>query len=99
MEQVTSFSIKMLLAFGLVFELPLVLSVMAFLGVVTARTLWRFNRYALVISAILGALLTPGPDVMSMLLMTMPMWMLYNVSVGIAYLFDRRRAQADPRRT
>lgn len=94
MEQVVGFSTKMLLAFGAVFELPLVLSLLSFFGVVSARTLWKFNRYALVICSILGAVLTPGPDVASMLMMALPMWLLYNISVLIAFVFDRRRARA-----
>lgn len=94
MEQVTAFSIKMLLAFGIVFELPLVLSVLSWLGIVTAKGLWRFNRYALILSAVLGAVLTPGPDIASMLMMAIPMWALYNLSVVIALLFERRRARA-----
>ncbi len=95
MEQVVAFSTKMLLAFGAVFELPLVLSLLSFFGIVSARTLWKFNRYALVICSILGAVLTPGPDVASMLMMTIPMWLLYNLSVVISFAFERRRARAE----
>jgi len=94
MEQVMGFSMKMLLAFGLVFELPLVLAFLASVGIVSARALWRFNKYAVIICFTVGAILTPGPDVLSQCLMSIPLWLLYNMSIVIAWLVGRTRKKA-----
>jgi sec-independent protein translocase protein TatC len=82
---------KLLLGFGLVFELPLILTLLAIMGVVTARQLWRFNRIAVVLSFVVGAILTPGPDILSQVLMSAPLIALYNLSIGLAWLVERRR--------
>jgi sec-independent protein translocase protein TatC len=89
MEPVLSFALKMLIAFGLVFELPLVLAFLASIGVVSARALWRFNKFAIIICFIVGGVLTPGPDVMSQCLMSIPLFLLYNMSIVIAWLVGR----------
>jgi sec-independent protein translocase protein TatC len=100
MEAVLGFSMKMLIAFGVVFELPLVLAFLASIGIVSAKALWRFNKYAIIISFIIGGVLTPGPDVMSQCLMSIPLWLLYNMSIVIAWLVGRARkkqaAAGDP---
>jgi sec-independent protein translocase protein TatC len=94
MEAVMGFAMKMLIAFGLVFELPLVLAFLASVGIVSARTLWRFNKYAIVICFIIGGVLTPGPDVMSQCLMSIPLFLLYNMSIVIAWVVGRARKKA-----
>jgi sec-independent protein translocase protein TatC len=94
MDAYLSFVKKLLLGFGLVFELPLVLFFLTLAGVVTHRGLWRFNRWFTVIAFIVAAILTPGPDVISQVLMALPMIVLYNLSIALAYLVARRRAAA-----
>src|SRR4029079_18038693 len=94
MDAYLSFVKKLLLAFGLVFELPLVLFFLSLAGVVTHRGLWRFNRWFTVIAFIVAAVLTPGPDVISQIFMALPMIVLYNLSIVLAYLVARRRAAA-----
>lgn len=100
MEPVLGFALKMLIAFGLVFELPLILAFLASIGIVSARALWRFNKYAVIICFIVGGVLTPGPDVMSQCLMSIPLWLLYNMSILIAWLVGRNKnkvaAEAPP---
>ena len=91
MEQVLSFAMRMLLAFGLVFELPLLLSFLAYAGLVTAKGLWRWNKYAVIIAFLLGGILTPGPDILSQCLMSLPLWGLYNLSIAVAWLLERAR--------
>ena len=80
-----------MLAFGGVFELPLVIYVMALVGMVTHRSLWKFNRWFIVVAFIIGAILTPGPDVVSQLFMAMPMIVLYNLSILAAWRVTLRR--------
>lgn len=81
----------MMLAFGAVFEMPVLIYFLSSIGLVTHRSLWRFNRWFVVIAFIIGAVLTPGPDVVSQLLMATPMIVLYNLSILIAFVVTRRR--------
>lgn len=90
MQEYLSFTRKLLLGFGVVFELPLLIFFLALIGVVTHRSLWRFNRWWIVLSFVIGAALTP-PDVMSQMLMAGPLIVLYNVSIGLAYIVTTRR--------
>ncbi|MBU0740870.1 twin-arginine translocase subunit TatC [bacterium] len=85
-----SFVARLCLAFGLVFELPLVILLLSSLGLVNPRALWRGWRYALVAIVVMSALLTP-PDVFSQLVMAGPVMLLYLGSVGVAMAVDRRR--------
>jgi sec-independent protein translocase protein TatC len=81
---------RLLLAFGLVFELPLVVVFLAMAGLVNHRSLWRFNRYFIVVAFVLGAMLTP-PDVITQAMMSAPLVVLYNLSILFAWIFERRR--------
>jgi sec-independent protein translocase protein TatC len=98
LEAVVDFQITMLLGAGVAFELPVVLGILAWLGLVGARGLWRFNRYALVLAVVAGAVLTPGTDVYSQLLLAGPLYALYNVSIGLVWVIERRarREAASP---
>src|SRR5262245_46968332 len=68
----------MMLAFGAVFELPLLIYFLAMVGMVTHRGLWKFNRWFVVLAFVVGAILTPTPDVVSQVAMAGPMIILYN---------------------
>jgi sec-independent protein translocase protein TatC len=95
MDEIFSLTSVLLLVFGAVFELPLLLSILAMLGIVSAKTLWRFNRYAIVIFAVLGAVLTPGDLVVGQLAMTGALTVLYNISIVLAIFFGRRRKEGE----
>jgi len=84
-----SFATRMLLAFGITFELPVVTFFLARIGLVTHRHLIAAGRYAIVVIFIVAAVLTPGPDVASQLLMAAPLLVLYGVSVVVAFLVAR----------
>jgi sec-independent protein translocase protein TatC len=94
MEKYIDMMVKLLLAFGLVFELPVVIGVLAKVGFVTARGLWRFFRYWIVIAFIIGAILTP-PDVVSQVMMSVPLVLMYLVGIVIAWLVDRGRQRRE----
>ena len=79
-----AFASRMLLAFGATFELPVVTFFLARIGVVTHRHLIAWARYAIVVIFIVAAVLTPGPDVASQLLMAAPLLVLYGVSIVVA---------------
>jgi sec-independent protein translocase protein TatC len=78
------FVTRFLLAFGVVFELPAATLVGARLGLITAPTLTRYWRHALVAGAVLAAALTPGQDPFSMILMALPLYLMYGASILIA---------------
>jgi len=91
MDHLVGFMLAMLLGTGVAFELPIVLAVLGWIGLVSARTLWKFDKYALILSAVVGGVLTPGPDVLSQLLMAGPLFVLYNASILIVWLIERAR--------
>jgi sec-independent protein translocase protein TatC len=84
-----TFAARMLLAFGVTFELPVATFFLARLGVVTHDMLLHAWRYAIVVIFIVAAVLTPGPDVASQMLMATPLLVLYALSIGIAWLVAR----------
>jgi sec-independent protein translocase protein TatC len=90
MKDYLSFSSRLLLAFGLVFELPLVLTAMARLGIVTVPFLKKSRKYALVLFFIGSAILTP-PDVISQVMMAFPLMALYELSIFGAKIFGRKK--------
>jgi sec-independent protein translocase protein TatC len=87
-----SLATKLLIAFGIVFQLPLVILVLARLGMVDAGMLVRYWKYALLLAVIVGAILTP-PDVFSQLLMGGPIMFLYGVGIIVAYFFGKKKEE------
>ena len=83
-----------MLAFGAIFEMPLLIYFLAMVGLVTHRSLWKFSRWFVVLAFVIGAILTPGPDVVSQFLMAMPMIVLYNVSILFAWRVTVKRERA-----
>ncbi len=79
-EDYVGFFTKILMGFGLAFELPVIASFLGIMGIVTDRTLISFFKYAIVIIFVLAALLTP-PDVLTQMLMAAPLILLYAVSI------------------
>ena len=79
------------LMFGLSFELPLVISILGMLGIVSKQFLKDKRRYAVMTIAIASAIITP-PDLLSMLLMMGPMILLYEISIPIVGFFEKKRA-------
>ena len=85
------FVIKFTLAFGLVFELPLALTLLSLLGLVTPAFLNRNRKYAILINFIIAAVLTPTPDIFNQALMAGPLCLLYEVGIVSAWIFARRK--------
>lgn len=90
-----SFATRMLLAFGLVAEVPVVCTFLAAVRVVDYRQLASFFRWWLIVAAVLSAIITPTPDIGSQMLVLGPMVALYGVSIGIAYLIARARGETE----
>jgi sec-independent protein translocase protein TatC len=79
------------LATGLAFQLPVLLWGLSWAGLMTAESLKQWRRYAIVAAVILGGVLTPSPDILSQLLLAVPLWGLYEMSLWIVRLSERRR--------
>jgi Tat protein translocase TatC len=86
------FALQFMIAFGLVFQLPIVIVMLSALGLVQPETFAKHRPIALVVASVLAALITP-PDVISMVLMMLPLVVLYEVGILIARLIRRRRKQ------
>ena len=89
----TDFILKFTLAFGLVFELPVIITLLSMLGVVTPQFLSKNRKYAILINFIIAAILTPTPDVVNQTLMAGPLCILYEVGIIAARIFGRRPAK------
>lgn len=85
-------AIKLLVAFGLSFQLPIVIFFLARLGLVDARDLLVNFRYAIVIIFVVAAILTP-PDVLTQTLMAGPLTVLYFLSIGVAWMFTTKKRE------
>jgi len=87
-----TFCVGLIFAFGLIFELPLVLLILGRAGLVGYRGLAKNRKYALLINSIMSAVLTPTPDAYTMLLMMIPMQILYEVSIWLVRIFGKKKA-------
>lgn len=85
-----SFATQMILMFGLAFELPVVVIPFVKLGVLTYDMMKATRRYAIVAIAIVAAVITPTPDMVTMMLMAVPMYALYEICIILAWLHERR---------
>lgn len=90
-EAYFGFIVQLVLALGISFELPLIIVILAALGVVTPKWLSGFRRYAIVLACVAGAFLSPGADVLSMIMMTIPLLLLYEVGYAGAVVVHRRK--------
>jgi Sec-independent protein secretion pathway component TatC len=81
----------MLLGCGVAFELPVILGLLGCLGLVSARGMWSFNKYALILAAAGGAVLTPGADAYSQVMLAVPLYVLYNISIAVVWIIEKRR--------
>jgi sec-independent protein translocase protein TatC len=85
----------LMLAMGVIFEMPAVILVLARMGLATAGFLWRNVKYAILIIFIASAVITPTGDPMTQALMAGPMIALYFVSIGLAWIFGKRRRREE----
>ena len=90
-SEYVDFTLKFLLAFGVIFELPLAMTIAARLGIVTPQFLARNRKYAILVNFIIAAILTPTPDVFNQSLMALPMCLLYEIGILAARIVTRPR--------
>lgn len=94
MREYLSFASKLLLAFGVVFELPLVITFLAKLGMVSVSFLKKNRKYALLLFFVGAAILTP-PDVVTQVMMALPLMVLYEISIIGARIFGKKTPEKD----
>jgi len=93
-DQYVSFVMSFTIPFGLVFELPVLTFFLTKIGVVKAEQLSKSRKYALLIIVILAGALTPGPDPISQIMMAVPVYILYEISIWVAKYTKPRSAEA-----
>jgi len=89
-KQYFSFAIRLLLAFGLVFEMPVVVLFLTKIGLITPDSMKKFRKFAILCSFILSAILTP-PDVATQLMMALPIIILYEISIFLSKAMYRKK--------
>ncbi len=92
-SQIT-FMTDMILAFGLAFQLPLAVLILSKVGIASMSTLNKYRKHVLMAIVIFCAIFAP-PDALSMVAMIVPMWMLYEIGVGLSWLLVLRHRKAD----
>jgi sec-independent protein translocase protein TatC len=81
-----SFVSRYMLGFGLLFQLPLIMILVNSVYQLKIRTLFKYQKWVILVSFILAAILTPTPDVFNQLIMALPIILLYQVSLGVIWL-------------
>ena len=90
MNEYLAITTKLILAFGFVFEMPVIAMFLSAIGLLTHRHMLKFWRYSVVLAFVLAAVLTP-PDVATQTMMAIPLVVLYFISIGVAWFFTTRR--------
>ncbi len=85
------FLLKFLLAFGFVFELPVLIVVATRLGLITPQTLKKYRRLAIILAFVVAAIITPTPDAFNQTLMAIPMIILYEVGIWVSIILNKKR--------
>jgi sec-independent protein translocase protein TatC len=96
-KEYLDFALKLVLATGIAFVMPVFVVLLNFAGVISARSILKGWRWAVLLIAVFTALATPAADVMSMLVLALPMIALYFAAVAVAVLHDRRAAKREAR--
>lgn len=94
-DQYVSFVMSFAIPFGLVFELPVITFFLTKLGILKAQMLSKNRKYAILLIVILAGVLTPGPDPISQVMMAVPVYILYEVSIVVAKFAKPRKNDDD----
>jgi len=95
MDEIANFQMLTLAGTGLAFELPVVLSILGWVGIVSSRALLKFDKYAIVLSFLVGAVVTPSTDPFTQTLLALPIFVLYNLSILVVWLLERARRKRE----
>jgi len=94
-REALSFFMALIFGFGLVFEFPLIIFILARIGLVTSKWLRDKRKYAIVLSAIIAAMLTPTTDAVSMMLMFVPIIIFYELGIIVAWMFGKKKKEKE----
>ena len=94
-SEALSFFMALIFGFGLVFEFPLIIFILARIGVVTSKWLREKRKYAIILSALLAAILTPTTDAISMMLMFVPIVVFYELGILVAWMFGKKKKEEE----
>ena len=86
-----SLALRLLIAFGAIFELPILMVFLAKIGIVDVPFLNKNRKYAILINFIIAAILTPTPDIVNQMLMGIPLLVLYEISVVAVWVFGKKK--------
>ncbi len=87
-----NFCLRLILIFGLIFELPILSLTLSRFGIVTGKLLARNRKYAVLASAIIAAF---HADLITMFVVMVPLYLMYEVSIWVAYLFEKKKSADD----
>jgi sec-independent protein translocase protein TatC len=93
-KEALSFFMALILGFGLIFEFPLVIFVLARIGIVNSAWLRKQRKYAILVSAVAAAVLTPTTDAISFMFMFVPLIVFYELGILVAWMFGKKPAPA-----
>ncbi len=94
-SEALSFFMALIFGFGLVFEFPLIIFILARIGVVTSKWLREKRKYAIILSALIAAILTPTTDAISMMLMFVPIVVFYELGILVAWMFGKKKKEEE----
>lgn len=94
MDEQLGLVMMLLLAFGIIFELPLILTLLAMIGLVDYRFLSKYRRHAIILNVIVAAVVTPTGDPFNLALMAVPMMLCYELGVFGAWIFGKKEGKA-----
>ena len=94
-SEALSFFMALIFGFGLVFEFPLIIFILARIGVVTSKWLREKRKYAIILSALIAAILTPTTDAVSMMLMFVPIVVFYELGILVAWMFGKKKKEEE----
>ena len=89
-----NFITMLMLGSGVIFELPVLVFILSTIGLLTPAFLRHYRRYAIVVILFLSAIITP-PDPVSLIIMSIPLWGLYEFSIGVSWLVNKRKNQLE----
>jgi sec-independent protein translocase protein TatC len=94
LERFVIFCTAMMFAFGITFEVPVILLILGRMGILKSKTLTKTRRFAILFIAIASAVITPTPDVYNMMLLAVPMYLLYEIGILLMKIGERRDKNA-----
>ncbi|RYG18437.1 MAG: twin-arginine translocase subunit TatC, partial [Chitinophagaceae bacterium] len=80
---------------GIIFELPIIIFILSKLGLMTPKLMRSSRRYAAVIILIIAAIVTPTPDILTMLTVAAPLFLLYEASIFVSAYIEKKKKKAD----